>query len=381
MPQDSTPIDRVIDAALNEQRLVGAVVMIAAGGRTDYRRAAGHADRETGRSMRDDAIFRYSSLTKPIVTAAALALVDSRRLSLEDPVTRWLPAFRPRTSNGTEARLTVRQLLTHTSGLGYGFQEALDGPYHRAGVSDGLDMPGLGTDEELRRLASVPLLSEPGTEWRYSLSLDVVGAILERVTDRPLSESVRTLVTAPLGISDTDFCVRDPGRLAVAYVNGSPPRRMSDPELVPLTPDGQTFLSFSPSRIFDASSFQSGGTGMAGTAGDFLTFLEAVRSGGEPILKRETARAMMTNQIGALRVLFDPEPAWGFGFGGAVLVDPAIANTPQSAGTWKWGGVYGHHWFVDPVRSLTVVALTNTALEGTMGRFTVELLRAVYDCY
>lgn len=381
MSQTSNPVDEIIESALKEQRLVGTVVIIASGGRVTYSRAAGLADREAGRAMREDAIFRYASLTKPIVTAAALALTDSGRLSLEHPVTRWLPEFRPRTPDGVEATLTVRQLLTHTSGLGYGFQEAPDGPYHRAGVSDGLDMPGLRMDEELRRLASVPLLATPGSEWRYSLSVDVIGAILERVADQPLSELVRALVTGPLAMSDTDFRVRDPDRLAAAYVNDSPPRRMADPERVPLPPEGAAFLSFSPSRIFEASSFQSGGAGMAGTAGDFVTFLESVRGGGAPILRRETARAMMTNQIGDLRVLFDPEPAWGFGFGGAVLVDPSIANTPQSVGTWKWGGVYGHHWFVDPVRSLTVVALTNTALEGTMGRFTVELLRAVYDSY
>jgi CubicO group peptidase (beta-lactamase class C family) len=156
---------------------------------------------------------------------------------------------------------------------------------------------------------------------------------------------------------------------------------MGDPQQVPLGPDGSMSITFSPSRVFDEISFPSGGAGMAGTAGDFVRFLEAVRRGGAPVLRPESARAMMTNQIGALRVLFDPEPAWGFGFGGAVLVEPAIANTPQSAGTWKWGGVYGHQWFVDPVKNLTVVALTNTAFEGTMGRYTQDLLRAVYDCF
>ncbi len=372
-------VDEVVDSALNESRLVGAVIFVASGGKVVYRRAAGFSDREAGRLMGAEAIFRLASLTKPIVSAAALALIESGRLSLEDAATHWLPDFRPRAPDGSESKITVRQLLTHTAGLGYAFLEPSDGPYHRAGVSDGLDMPGLSMDEELRRLASVSLLYSPGTAWGYSLSLDVLGAIIAKVMNRPLSEAVRQLVTGPLGMSDTDFSVRDPDRLAVPYMDGPPPRRMGDPQEVALGPDAATSICFSPSRIFDARSFHSGGTGMAGTAGDFLTFLEAVRQGGAPILKPESARAMMSNQIGALRVLFEPVPAWGFGFGGAVLVDPQLADTPQSAGTWKWGGVYGHHWFVDPVKRLTVVALTNTAFEGTMGRFADELLRAVYE--
>ncbi len=377
-PPDIGRIDAVIDSALDEARLAGAVVLVAADGRVEYRRAAGLADRELGRIMREDAIFRYSSLTKPIVTAAAMALIEAGRLSLDDAVTRWLPAFRPPGPDGVEANITIRQLLTHTAGLAYAFLEPPDGPYHRAGVSDGLDMPGLSMEEQLRRLASVPLLYPPGTNWGYSLSLDVLGAILSRVMDLPLADVVRRLVTGPLGMTDTDFGVRDHGRLAVPYVDGPPPRRMGDPQSLPLGPDGSTSVCFSPSRILDERSFHSGGAGMAGTAGDFLTFLETLRLGGRPILKPESVRAMMSNQIGALRVAFEAVPAWGFGFGGAVLVEPRLAETPQSAGTWKWGGVYGHHWFVDPVERLTVVALTNTAFEGTMGRFAEELLRAVY---
>jgi CubicO group peptidase (beta-lactamase class C family) len=115
---------------------------------------------------------------------------------------------------------------------------------------------------------------------------------------------------------------------------------------------------------------------MVGTAPDVLRLLEAVRKGGSPALTPESAQAMMTNQIGGLS---GPMPGVGFGFGGAVIVDPAAAHSPQSAGTWMWGGVYGHSWFVDPARKLTVVLLTNTALEGMSGKLTGDLRDAVYS--
>ena len=185
------------------------------------------------------------------------------------------------------------------------------------------------------------------------------------------------VVTTPLAMTDTAFVAQTPSRLATPYVDGNPPRRMRDPDLVPF---GDTApIRYSPSRIFEPRSFASGGTGMVGTATDFLKFLEAVRQGGGPILSREGARSMMTNQIGELRINVEPTPAWGFGFGGAVLLDPALAGTRQAVGTWKWGGVYGHHWFVDPANRLSVVALSNTALAGFSGKFVDELRNAIYD--
>lgn len=369
-------IDSVIDAVIAQQRLVGAVVLIAERGRVVYRRCAGYADRERGLSMHKDTLFRYASLTKPIVSASAMVLIERGQLRLDDPVTRWLPDFRPRLGDGSEAAITVHQLLTHTAGLSYGFFEPPDGPYHLAGVSDGLDLSGIDLEEEMRRLASVPLLYPPGTSWGYSLAIDVLGAVLTRVTARSLPVLVRELVTGPLGMSNCDFSVGTTERLAVPYADASRP--MVDNEVVNMaaSPSG---IRFAPSRILDSSSFASGGAGMAGSGLDFLRFLEALRVGGAPILKRETVEAMMSNQIGSLRITLEPTPASGFGYGGAVLMDPALAELPQGAGTWKWGGVYGHHWYVDPVHERTVVAMTNTAIEGMFGAFGAELMQAAYS--
>lgn len=369
-------VDAVIDAAVSEKRLVGVVVLIAHDGRIVHRRAAGLANRETRVQMSVERIFRFSSLTKPIVSAAAMVLVERGKLGLDDAVTRWLPDFHPKLPDGRTPLITVRQLLTHTSGLGYGFAEGGDGSYHRAQISDGLDESTVSLEKNVRRLASVPLLFEPGKSWNYSLGIDVIGAVLERADDAPLDDVVSQRVTEPLGMSDTAFYCREPSRLAVPYVNDQPePVLMSDPAIVTLLPG--TAIRYSPSRALNPHAFPSGGCGMVGTAEDFIRFLEAVRKGGAPILERRSVQAMMSNQIGELTSLLGP--GTGFGIGGAVITDPAAAQTPQSAGTFTWGGVYGHNWFIDPQRRLSVVSLSNTALEGMNGAFPGQLREAIYS--
>ncbi|AWJ83572.1 serine hydrolase [Azospirillum sp. TSH58] len=367
-------LDPVIDRALSEKRIVGAVVLVAKDGTIVYHRAAGYADREAGAEMREDAIFRLASITKPFVTAAAMRLVEDGRLDLDAPVTRWLPDFRPALPDGSTPDITIHQLLTHTSGLGYTFLEPAGGPYHRLNVSDGLDQPGLSLKENLARLSAAPLTFAPGTGWRYSLGIDVLGGVLETIEGRSLSDIVRDTVTAPLGISDTGFSVRDASRLTKAYADGDPePVAMMDRLAVPLMGFAATFA---PSRILDANSYQSGGAGMAGTASDVLRFLEAIRTGGSPILKPETVRMMVRDQVGATAQT--QGPGWGFGYGWAVLDDPAPTGTPQAAGTLQWGGAYGHSWFIDRRNGLSVVALTNTAFEGMSGAFPTDVRNAVY---
>src|SRR6185437_11089546 len=267
-------VEAVIDAAVAEKRLVGAGVLIAHDGKVVLRRAAGLANRETRAPMSAERIFRFSSLTKPIVSAAAMVLVERGKLGLDDAVTRWLPDFRPKLPDGRTPVITVRQLLTHTSGLGYGFAEGADGPYHHAQISDGLDESTVSLEKNVRRLASVPLLFEPGKSWNYSLGIDVIGAVLERADDAPLDDVVSQRVTDPLGMSDTAFYCREPSRLAVPYVNDQPePVLMSDPAIVMLLPG--TAIRYSPSRALNPHAFPSGGCGMVGTAEDFMRFLEA----------------------------------------------------------------------------------------------------------
>ena len=327
--------------------------------------------------MRMDALFRLASVSKPIVSTAALVLVGQGRLGLDDPLVRWLPQFRPHLADGSPAHLTVRHLLTHTAGLTYGFLEAEGGgAYRRAGVSDGMEISGLSLDDNLRRLASVPLLYAPGTAWGYSIATDVLGAVISQVADVSLDDTVRSLVTEPLGLHDTAFRVVDPDRLAVAYVNDTPePRRMRNLDVVPVF-EGTAGLRFAPARAFDTKEFQSGGSGMIGTARDFLVLLEVLRCDGGPILDADLVRQMGTVQTGDLELA--TWPGRGFGLGFTVLKDPIAANTPETIGSWRMGGAYGRSWFVDPVERLSVVAFTNTAFEGMAGQFTIDLCAAIY---
>jgi CubicO group peptidase (beta-lactamase class C family) len=369
-----TRLDRVIDEAIGGNRIVGTVIIVARNGEVVYRRAAGLADREAGRAMQEDAIFRLASLTKPLVAATALALIERGALGLDRLVSDRLPDFRPRRVDGFAPDITIRQLLTHTAGLGYASAGA-DDAYRQAGVSGGLSEVGLSMEENLRRIVSVPLFYEPGTAWRYGVATDVLGAVIAKTHGGTLGDAVADLVTGPLGMSDTAFTVTDRSRLAAAYADSETgPVLMGHPHEITAGP-GKGMI-FSPWRIFDPTSFQSGGGGMAGTGPDFLRFLETIRTGGVPILKPETTADALTNKVGALREA--NWPGTGFGYLSAIVTDPARANVPYSAGTARWGGVYGHNWFIDRATGISAMSLTNTAAEGTMGRFPGDIAGAVY---
>ena len=365
-------LDPIIDAALSAHRIVGGVALVAQGGNLVYARAAGLADREAGRAMSRDAIFRASSLSKPIVTGAALALIEAGVMGLDDPVTRFLPDFKP-TLDGQTPTITIRQLLTHTAGLSYGFMQGDDGPYLKLGVSDGMDQPGLGFTEQLARVTQAGLFFPPGAAWLYSVSMDVLGAAMAAAAGKSLQAVVAERVTGKLGMADTDFAITDRARLATAYADGAPPVKMGPAHTVPFA--DLSGIRFAPDRIFDPGSFPSGGAGMACTAPDFLRFIEAIRQGGGGVVGAETAKAMMTNQTGE-HLIVTSGPGVGFGFGGAVITDASVAASPLPNGAWMWGGVYGHTWFVDPARELSFVLMTNTSTEGMSGTFAQDLTAA-----
>ncbi len=367
-------VDAVMDKAIANQKIVGAVVMVARDGKIVYQRAAGYNDRESKVPMRQDAIFRFASMSKPIVSEAALALVQRGKLKLSDPVTKYLPDFRPKLADGTTPEITIAQLLNHTSGLGYSFSEKGDGPYHRAKVSDGMDQPGLSMAANMKRLASVPLYFKPGTKWRYSLSIDVLGAVIEKAAGKPLPDVVTELVTGPLSMKDTAFKVVDVKRLTVPYYDGTPkPLKMQPLQLVPV---GSGAFAFAPDRCLNLASFPSGGAGLVGTANDYLKFLESMRTASGAGLKSEFYKLMAESQTGKMDAGSGPD--WGFSYGAAVLLHPDKKQGPHNIGTRQWGGAYGHHWFIDPVAKLSVVELSNTTTEGMGGEYTRELSWAIY---
>ncbi len=368
-------LDATLDTALAAERLVGGVVLVSVDGELAYERAFGMRDREAGVPMTRDTVFRLASVTKVFVTVAAMRLVEEGVVGLDEPMSHWLPRFRPALPDGTAPDISLRHLLTHTSGLGYGFAQKPGHAYHALGVSDGLDGAVKTMDENLARLAQAPLHFAPGERWEYGLGHDVAGALLEASSGVELAEIVRHAVIAPLGLHDLGFLAKDPARLAVPYASGvSAPVRMTDP--FSWEDEDGSAVVFSPGRALDPEAYHSGGSGMVGTAREVLALLEALRLRGEGVISPESAREMMSLQVG-------PEaetngPGWGFGLGGAVLADPEAAGVPHSEGTFVWGGAYGHHWFIDPSAGISCVSLTNTSPEGMDGPTVRAIVESIY---
>ena len=371
----STRLDKVIDKAIADGRITGAAVMIMKDGKPDYERMAGFADKEHERPVTRDTIFRLASVTKPFVATTALAMVDKGLLALDQPVRDILPYFTPKTADGRTPVITVRHLLTHTAGFTYGATPADRYP-PEARVEEGLGPGGLTFEESFTRLAAVPLVYEPGTQWIYSTAIDVLGAVISKAAGTTLHDALRAHVAGPLGLKDTGFHVTDTERLATPYADAKPkPVRMKDPHVVVST-DGEA-VTFSPGRIFDPNAFQSGGAGAVSTPTEVMTFLEAMRTGDKGILSPALARAALVNQIGSI-----PRPAEDAGqrftFIGAVIEDPDLSAKPLPKNALQWGGVYGHSWAIDPDGGMTILIMTNNAVEGCLGRFPTDIFRAIY---
>lgn len=374
LQQLETELTAIAQRAIDEHRLAGSVVVAYHRGRPLYQRALGLSDIEKRKPMQVDSLFRLASVSKPMVSAAAMKLVEQKKMALADPVTRWLPEFRPTTDGTAAPEITIHHLLTHTSGLSYRFSEGKDSLYHVLGVSDGLDQPTLSTEENLQRLAKAPLKFAPGTAFLYGLSTDVLGAAVAKAQNRTLPEAMEILVLKPLGMIDTGFLPSDPSRLATPYGNTkSGLLRIVDGTELTLG-DGQ--VSYTPSKSFQPLANPAGGAGMIGSAPDFIKFLECIRQGGKGLLSRATVEQMKKNLLpdgvkghGAGR---------GFGYGWAVIIDPEAAKTPQNVGTISWGGAYGHSWFVDSQAELSVVIFTNTAFEGMVGAYPRDVRDAIY---
>jgi CubicO group peptidase (beta-lactamase class C family) len=374
-------LDPIIDQAVKEQRVVGAVVLVARDGKIVYKKAAGLADREAKRPVTLNTQFRLGSLSKPITTAAVLKLSDAKALRLDDPITKWLPDFQPKLPNGTTPDINVFNLITSTSGLGYTYLEAENGPYHQAGVSDGFDRQVASLDENLKRISQAPLLFEPNVDWSNSVSFDVLGAVLKKVGKGALPQVVTRTVTGPLKLKNTGFYPKNRNNVATPYVKAGPkPHRIAKNEALPL---GKSALTLDPERIFDKKIYPSAGSGLVATAGDYVKFLETIRTGKPDLLERETFLSFTTNSLGG-KTPDQLEKGWGFGYGVEVLRDPEFVKDKPAVpsiftkGTWKLSGEYGSHFWVDPDEGLTVVVLTNTAMAADQGRFPDEIARAVY---
>jgi CubicO group peptidase (beta-lactamase class C family) len=352
------------DRYVEDGRLPGWMVVIERDGEVAHRAMGGQRDLEAGLPVERDTIWRIYSMTKPITSVAAMLLYEEGRFELKDPIARFLPEFSaPRVYRGgamakietVPANEPIRMwhLLTHTSGLTYGFHHAdpVDARYREAGFEWGTP-PGLDLAACCEAWAKLPLLFQPGTEWNYGVSTDVLGRVVEVISGQALDEFVTARVLAPLGMIETGFFVPEPdhGRLAALYT--------PDPETGRAT---RSPMSEAAQRPPDCLS---GGGGLVSTADDYLRFLGMLRGDGEldgvRLLGPRTLRLMTSNhlpggadleQIGRRLFTETTFDGVGFGLGFSVVEDPVAGRYPASRGEFAWGGAASTAFWVDPARS------------------------------
>ncbi len=355
-------VSGVLEKLVAERKVAGGVALVARNGRTVLLEAVGHQDLEAGKPMAPDTIFRICSMTKPVTSLAVLMLHEQGKLALSDPVSRYIPEFRA-TKVGAEGaplerEVTIHHLLTHTSGLTYGFfnREPFSALYRKAGVSDGLVETEGTIADNCRKLAACPLLFQPGTKWDYGLSTDVLGRVVEVASGMTLDRFFRNRIFEPLGMKDTHFRLPKDKlpRLAAVY-------RPRKDQTIERQPDGPLPLGPSSySSTYPTSGpegYFSGGAGLVSTAADYARFLQVFVDGGGGLVKLETVKAMTSDQVPGLTLAFDAHgDRFGYGFG--VVSGAAKDKGLVSPGTISWGGFYHTYFFADPKKKLAGVVMT-----------------------
>lgn len=363
-------IDALLQQAVERKQIAGAVALLARDGKIGYLRAKGAQDVETGKEMATNSLFRIASMTKPVTSVAVMILAEDGKLAVTDPVSKYLPEFKNQkvltTGPGGETKLvpasrdiTVHDLLTHTSGLTYRFMSLppFAELYHKADICDGLSRPSFTMAENVRRLAGLPLLFQPGSAYQYSLSTDVLGRLVEVVTGQDLETFMRSRIFKPLGMNDTyfDLPADKLSRLAAVYEPGPDKiiRRTSDE---PVIKGELVYCVTSPYK--GRRGYCSGGAGLTSSAADYARFLQMLLNGGEwngtRILKPATVKEMTSNQIGDLKSMM-PTGRFGYGFG---IVTSADKHEASSVGSYAWGGFYSTMFWVDPEKKLVGVLMT-----------------------
>jgi CubicO group peptidase (beta-lactamase class C family) len=357
-------IPRFLEAQIAAGALPGALTLIWRRGRVAHHSMVGVMDVARATAMRQDAIFRLYSMTKPVTIAALLILMEEARIALDDPVARFIPAFAnlKLPDGGTPSRaMTVLDLARHTAGFTYGFHNRtpIDAAYRAQKIAE-MDTEG-GLPAMIAQLETLPLEYSPGDAWIYSVAIDVLGYLIQIVSGQSYADFVRERILAPLKMTDTDFQVaiskRD--RFTACYM-------LKDGKL-DLFDDPQNSPWFAPPKL------ESGGGGLAGTADDYLRFcrmllnrgvLEGVR-----LLSPKSVALMTMNhlpggvEIAALSPAADAfnESGYrgiGFGLGVAVTLDPARVGIPGTAGEFAWGGMASTAFFVDPQEDMAVLFMT-----------------------
>ncbi len=365
-------IGAVMQRYVDQNKLAGLIALVARHGRLVYRERFGMMDVKAAKPMQFDTIFRIFSMTKPIASVALMMLYEQARFQLTDPVSKCIPEFsRVKVVECAseagfkvtelEREITIRDLLTHTAGLGYGFDQdsPVESSYRESSFFEAplytLQVP---LQEMMRRLVERPLLYQPGAGWRYSVATDVVGYLVELISGMPLDVFLEEKIFKPLGMEDTGFHVPEAElrRFAALYC----PADGGGVELL----DAPFTSPFSRPPIG-----LSGGVGLVSTAADYLRFAQMLLNGGElegaRLLGRKTVELMRTNHLPDRLIPIQVPPhtlyGCGFGLGFRVLVDVARAGRLGSRGEYGWGGYASTSFFIDPQEELVGLLLTQLA--------------------
>lgn len=372
-------IGQVFQAEIDEGELPGAVIMVARDGQLVYSAALGEMDPEANTPMTEDAIFRIYSMTKPLVSVAAIILMEEGALQLTDPVSKFLPEFGnmkvsvPKTdlyggvkysTVPAQSEMTVQDLLRHTAGLAYGeltqnapvkegYAEA--GVYNPGGLA--FDARNVEPEEQVKALAEVPLVHQPGTFWEYSLASDVLGRVVEAASGMRLEDFLEERLFGPLRMEDAGFQVAQNAMSRVAEPFAVDPASGAPVPLVD--------VSIAPKNA-------SGGAGGVASAGDYLRFSQMLLNGGEldgaRILSPTSVRLMASDHLGEeIEVPVEPgellmgTPGYTFGLGFMVREQPGIAGVPGSEGEFMWAGYGGTFFWIDPAENLVAILMSQRA--------------------
>jgi CubicO group peptidase (beta-lactamase class C family) len=384
-------IDRHFEGYVEDGRLAGWLMVLARRGQVVHVSTCGDRDREAAEPVERDTVWRIYSMTKPITSVAAMMLYEQGAFELKDPVHRYIESFRGQKvfrSGSSNAPVTVPatepvriwHLFTHTSGLTYGFHYShpVDAMYRAAGFEWG-SPPDLDLAGACDVWASMPLLFEPGTEWNYSVSSDVLGRLIEVVSGQSLDAYLAEHVFEPLGMTDTGFFVEEPGLDRLAALYGAGPDRRA------VRLDGMGRAAMAPPKML------SGGGGLVSTAADYHRFTQMLLNRGEldgvRLLGPRTVDYMARNhlpggadleQIGRPLFAETTYDGVGFGLGFSVVLDPAANKVLSSAGEFAWGGAASTAFWVDPAEELTAMFFTQL-LPSSTHPIRTQLKQLVYQ--
>lgn len=348
-------VGKFMEKQVADKKIAGGSVLIARNGKIAFAHSYGVIDLETRKPVAADTIFRLYSMTKAITSAGVLNLVEAGKIQLDDPVSKYIPSFAKlqvaakEGLRAPEREMTVKDLLLHTSGLTYGGgPDALREAYLKSKPLESANL-----EEMAEKLSHAPLAYDPGTDWIYSVSIDVLGRIIEIASEEPLDAFLKKTIFEPLGMKDTDFSVpaEKLDRFATNYTRTADGLRVTD--------------SPAKSHFAKKTNFFSGGGGLVGTGNDYLRFLMMVQNGGEfngaRVLKPETVRLMFTNQLPAkafpIRFGREMRHGTGFGFGFSVRTAVTTWDPDGRVGEYGWGGAASTHYWVSPKDKLIVITL------------------------